>query len=192
MILASNSPRRKAILEQLGLNVIIKTKEIEEISHKSKIDEKIKEISEKKGENVAKEHPNEFVVSADTMVEIDGIILGKPKNRDDAKKMLKKISGKKHSVLTAFSLFNINKNIKITEIVKSQVYFRKLDNDEIEWYLDSGEAMDKAGSYGVQGLGAVFIERIEGDFFSIMGFPVNRFVDILKRLEINIKDLNKI
>lgn len=192
MILASNSPRRKAILEQLGLNVIIKTKEIEEISHKSTINEKIKEISEKKGENVAKEHPNEFVVSADTMVEIDGIILGKPKNRDDAKKMLKKISGKKHNVLTAFSLFNINKNIKITEIVKSQVYFRKLDNDEIEWYLDSGEAMDKAGSYGVQGLGAIFIERIEGDFFSIMGFPVNRFVDILKRLEINIKDLNKI
>ncbi|MCQ9625475.1 septum formation protein Maf [Cetobacterium somerae] len=192
MILASKSPRRKEILAQLGFQLQIKSKDIEEISDKVEIVEQIKDISLKKVMAVAVENPKEFVVGADTVVVIDGKILGKPKSEMDAEKMLKSLSGKSHEVITAYTLINLEKNIKITNSVESTVYFKQISDEEIEWYIKSGEPMDKAGAYGIQGLGSIFVDKIDGDFFAIMGFPINHFIKTLNNLKIPIESLNKI
>lgn len=141
---------------------------------------------------VAVENPKEFVVGADTVVVIDGKVLGKPKDKEDAKKMLKSLSGKSHEVITAYTLINLEKNIEITESVKSVVYFKQISDKEIEWYIKSEEAMDKAGAYGIQGLGSIFVDKIDGDFFAIMGFPINHFIKTLNDLKIPIESLDKI
>lgn len=141
---------------------------------------------------VAAENPKEFVVGADTVVVIDGKVLGKPKDKEDAKKMLKSLSGRSHEVITAYTLINLEKNIEITESVKSVVYFKEISDKEIEWYIKSEEAMDKAGAYGIQGLGSIFVDKIDGDFFAIMGFPINHFIKTLNDLKIPIESLDKI
>lgn len=141
---------------------------------------------------VAVENPKEFVVGADTVVVIDGKVLGKPKDKEDAKKMLKSLSGRSHEVITAYTLINLEKNIEITESVKSVVYFKEISDKEIEWYIKSEEAMDKAGAYGIQGLGSIFVDKIDGDFFAIMGFPINYFIKTLNDLKIPIESLDKI
>lgn len=192
MILASKSPRRKEILAQLGFQLQIKSKDIEEISDKVEIVEQIKDISLKKVMAVAVENPKEFVVGADTVVVIDGKILGKPKSEVDAEKMLKSLSGKSHEVITAYTLINLEKNIKIINSVESTVYFKQISDEEIKWYIKSGEPMDKAGAYGIQGLGSIFVDKIDGDFFAIMGFPINHFIKTLNNLKIPIESLNKI
>lgn len=192
MILASKSPRRKEILAQLGFQLQIESKDVEEISDKIDIVEQIEEISLKKVMAVAVENPKEFVVGADTVVVIDGKVLGKPKDKEDAKKMLKSLSGRSHEVITAYTLINLEKNIEITESVKSVVYFKQISDKEIEWYIKSEEAMDKAGAYGIQGLGSIFVDKIDGDFFAIMGFPINHFIKTLNVLKIPIESLDKI
>lgn len=106
--------------------------------------------------------------------------------------MLEYLSGKEHRVITAYSLINIEKNIQITEVVQSKVYFKEITSKQIEWYIESGEPLDKAGSYGIQGLGAIFVDKIDGDFFAIMGFPISHFVETLAKLGISIENLRKI
>ena len=192
MILASKSPRRKEILEQLGFQLKIESKDIEEISEKIGIINQIKDISCKKVLAVAEDNQEDYVVGADTLVEINGLALGKPKNKKDAKRMLKLLSGKSHRVITAYTLINLKKNINITNSVESIVYFKDISDEEIEWYINSGEPMDKAGAYGIQGLGAIFVDKIDGDFFSIMGFPINHFIKTLNNLGLTIKSLDKI
>lgn len=176
----------------MGFQLQIKSKDIEEISDKVEIVEQIKDISLKKVMAVAVENPKEFVVGADTVVVIDRKILGKPKNEMDAEKMLKSLSGKSHEVITAYTLINLEKEIKITNSVKSIVYFKQINDEEIKWYIKSGEPMDKAGAYGIQGLGSIFVDKIDGDFFAIMGFPINHFIKTLNNLKISIESLNKI
>ncbi|MGL5988976.1 Maf family protein [Cetobacterium sp.] len=192
MILASKSPRRKEILQQLGFQLNIKTKDIEEISDKLLIVDQIKDISTKKVMAVAKENKSEYVVGADTVVELEGVIFGKPKSRQDARMMLEALSGKAHRVITAYTLINLEKNINITKSVESIVYFKNISDEEIKWYIESGEPMDKAGSYGIQGLGSIFVDKIDGDFFAIMGFPINHFIKTLNDLEITVESLDKI
>lgn len=192
MILASKSPRRKEILQQMGFNLEIKVKEIEEVSDKVELIDQIIDISKMKVEEVARENENSFVVGADTLVEIDGKALGKPRDKKEAKEMLKMLSGKNHRVITALTLVNVEKNICISDYVKSEVYFKEISEEEIDWYISTGEPMDKAGSYGIQGLGAMFVEKIEGDFFSIMGFPINKFMNILKDIGISVTDIKNI
>ncbi|MGL4628954.1 Maf family protein [Cetobacterium sp.] len=192
MILASKSPRRKEILQQLGFQLKIQTKDIEEVSDKESVIDQIKDISRKKVIAVAEENVDEYVVGADTVVEIDGIVLGKPQNENDAEKMLKLLSGREHRVITAYSIINLEKNIDITHSVESRVYFKNITEEEIKWYINSREPMDKAGSYGIQGLGSIFVDKIDGDFFAIMGFPINHFIKTLNNLGITIESLNKI
>lgn len=192
MILASKSPRRKEILESIGLNIEVITETVDESSNLDTVEDKIKEISLKKVISVANKNIDKYVVGADTVVEIDGEILGKPKNRDDAKNMLKRLSNRKHRVITAYTLMNIEKKIEITRAIVSYVVFRELSDVEIEWYLDTNEPFDKAGSYGIQGYGKIFVSKIEGDFYSIMGFPVQDFMVDLKNLGIDIKNIDKI
>lgn len=192
MILASKSPRRKEILENMGFSIEIISKDIEEVSGKEEVTEKIKDIAYKKVMAVAKEYTAEYVVGADTIVEVDGEILGKPRDKAEACQMLEKLSGRSHNVVTAFSLINIEKGISVKECSTTKVYFKNLTREDIEWYISTEEPMDKAGAYGIQGKGSAFVERIEGDFFTVMGFPIQKFIEILKSLGIELKDIERI
>lgn len=192
MILASASPRRKEILENFGFSFKTIVKNIDETSDKAKAEEKILEIAEKKARAAAIDFPDENVVGADTVVVVDGKILGKPKNEEEAFSMLKSLSGRSHEVITAFSFININKNISYSDYEITKVYFKNLTDDEINWYINTKEPMDKAGAYGIQGKGAFFVEKIEGDFFSVMGFPLGKFVRFLNKTGFNLNNLEKI
>ena len=192
MILASASPRRKEILENFGFSFKTIVKNIDETSNKTRAEDKILEIAEKKARAAAIDFPDENVIGADTVVVVDGKILGKPKDKKEAFSMLKSLSGRSHEVITAFSFININKNISYSDYEITKVYFKNLTDDEINWYINTKEPMDKAGAYGIQGKGAFFVEKIEGDFFSVMGFPLGKFVRFLNKTGFNLNDLEKI
>ena len=192
MILASNSQRRQEILKDAGFNFKVITSNIEEISDKKNITERILDIAEKKLEQIAKNNINEFVLAEDTVVELDGKILGKPKNREEAFRFLKSLSGKVHRVITAYVFKNISKNILIREVVVSEVKFFDLDDDTINWYLDTDEPFDKAGAYGIQGYGRILVEKINGDYYSIMGFPISNFLENLRKIGYKISLIDKI
>ena len=192
MILASNSQRRQEILKDAGFNFRVITSNIEEISDKENVIERILDIAEKKLEQIAKNNVNEFILAADTVVELDKNIFGKPKDREEAFKFLKILSGKVHKVITAYVFKNISKNILIKEVVISEVKFFDLDNETINWYLDTGEPFDKAGAYGIQGYGRVLVEKIDGDYYSIMGFPISNFLKNLRKIGYKISQIDKI
>ena len=192
MILASNSQRRQEILKDAGFNFKVITSNIEETSDKKIITERILDIAEKKLEQIAKNNVNEFILAADTVVELNGKIFGKPKNREEAFSFLKTLSGQIHRVITAYVFKNISKNILIKEIVVSEVKFFDLDDETINWYLDTGEPFDKAGAYGIQGYGRILVEKINGDFYSIMGFPISNFLENLRKIGYKISQIDKI
>lgn len=192
MILVSASPRRKEILENFGFSFKTVVKNVDETSNKDTVKEKIMEIARKKAIAVAKDFPNENVIGADTMVVINNKILGKPHNKQEAFEMLKSLSGKNHEVITAFSFINLEKNITYCDYEITKVYFKNLTDEEINWYIGTNEPMDKAGAYGIQGKGAFFVEKIEGDFFSVMGFPLGKFVRFLSESGFDLNNLEKI
>ena len=192
MILASNSKRRQEILRDMGFNFKVLTADIEEISDKKEISEMILDIAEKKLDKIAKENINEFVLAADTVVELEGRIFGKPKSREEAESFLKTLSGKTHKVITAYVFKNISKNIVIKDVVISKVKFYDLDDETIKWYFDTSEPFDKAGAYGIQGQGRVLVEKIEGDYFAIMGFPVSNFLKNLRKNGYKISQIDRI
>ena len=192
MILASNSQRRQEILKDAGFNFRVITSNIEEISDKENVIERILDIAEKKLEQIAKNNVNEFILAADTVVELDKNIFGKPKDREEAFKFLKLLSSKIHRVITAYVFKNISKNILIKEVVISEVKFFDLDDETINWYLDTGEPFDKAGAYGIQGYGRVLVEKIDGDYYSIMGFPISNFLKNLRKIGYKISQIDKI
>lgn len=192
MILASKSPRRREILENIGFNLEIIVPNIEEISDKKDNIEKIIDIAYKKTNAIACNFPNEFVIGADTIVELSGEIIGKPKNKEDAHRILLKLSNKSHNVITAYSIINKKKNICIKSYGITKVFFKKLNDEMISWYIESLEPMDKAGAYGIQGKGSVFIEKIEGDFFTVMGLPIEKIVNDFINLGIKLEDLKNI
>ncbi len=192
MILASNSPRRKEILENFGFSLKTVSKNIDEISSKEEIKEKIMDIAQQKTMAAAKDYPDENVVGADTVVVIDGKILGKPKDETEAFEMLKSLSGKSHEVITAYSFVNLKKNIFLNDAEVTKVFFKNLSDEEINWYINTKEPMDKAGAYGIQGKGAYFVEKIEGDFFSVMGFPLGRFLRRLTEVGMDLDNLENL
>ena len=192
MILASNSKRRQEILRDMGFNFKVLTADIEEISDKKEISEMILDIAEKKLDKIAKENVNEFVLAADTVVELEGRIFGKPKDREEAESFLRILSGRTHKVITAYVFKNISKNIVIKDVVISKVKFYDLDDETIKWYLDTSEPFDKAGAYGIQGQGRVLVEKIEGDYFAIMGFPVSNFLKNLRKNGYKISQIDRI
>lgn len=192
MILASNSKRRQEILKDMGFNFKVIVPNIEEVSDKTNVSEKVLDIAIKKLEQIAKDNVNEFVLAADTVVELNGKILGKPKNKEEAFNFLKYLSGNTHRVITAYAFKNISKAIFIKEVVVSEVKFFELDDETINWYLDTGEAFDKAGAYGIQGYGRMLIEKINGDYYSIMGFPISSFLKNLRKIGYKISQIDKI
>ena len=192
MILASNSKRRQEILKDMGFKFKVITADIEEVSDKKDISERILDIAEKKLDKISKDNINDFVLAADTVVALDGEVFGKPKDREEAEKFLKLLSGKTHKVITAYVFKNISKNILIKDVVVSEVKFYDLDKETINWYLNSLEPFDKAGGYGIQGLGRALVEKIEGDYFAIMGFPISNFLKNLRKIGYKISQIDKI
>lgn len=192
MILASGSPRRQEILKEVGFNFKVVVPEIEEVSKEEGPVKKILDISRKKAMSVGEKYTNEYVLSADTVVVVDDKFLGKPKNVEEAREYLSSLSGREHEVITAYTFMNIEKNIFLSDYSVSKVKFYKLNEETVNWYIETGEYKDKAGAYGIQGKGRVLVENINGDFFSIMGFPVASFVNKLKEIGIDIKEINKL
>ena len=190
MILASKSPRRREIMESFGFNLEIITPDIEEVSDEIKIVDQIMDIARKKALEVSKNFKNDYIVAADTVVVLDNKVFGKPKDRSEAKEMLKLLSGRTHEVITAYCLLNLDKKVEIVSHDITKVKFKDLTEEIIEWYLSTGEPFDKAGSYGIQGKGALLIENIDGDFFSVMGLPIERIVSDLLNIGLKLDELN--
>lgn len=183
VILASKSPRRKELLENIGLKFEILPSDIEEkIDNYTDFGDFVMQLAKMKGEHIAKNYEEAIVISSDTVVVIDGKILEKPKDREDAFKMLKMLSGNYHDVYTSIFVKDNYLKKEIVDFVKTKVKFSFLRDEIIEHYLDTGESFDKAGAYGIQGYGSKFVEKIDGCFFSVMGFPVSLFAKIVNEL----------
>ena len=180
LILASASPRRKALLSLFGLPFVVRAADIDETMDFSKppFDE-VARVSRAKALAVAREE-DDAVVAADTIVVCDGRVLGKPHSREEAIAMLSLLSGRDHQVMTGCTVLRGSQIETFTEV--TDLHFRPLNQREIETYVASGEPMDKAGAYGIQGGAALFCERIAGDYYNVMGLPVCRLSQTLKRL----------
>jgi septum formation protein len=186
IVLASASPRRARLLEQINLSFTVSPSHIEEIvDPQLPPDQLVMSLAEQKGRSVAPEHPERLVIAADTIVSLNGEYLGKPETGDDARTMLKRMSRQTHEVYSGVWLAETGQNAELIHSVtfaeKTKVTFAALDEAEINRYIASGSPMDKAGSYGIQDdFGAVFVERIEGDYNNVVGFPLHAFYRNLK------------
>lgn len=184
IVLASQSPRRSELLKQLGLNFEIRASDIDESNSMGlKASELVGHLAFEKARVIAEDsnfNTESIVIGADTVVVREGTILGKPRDREDAFNMLKSLSGSWHEVMTGVAVIDVNsfKYDKIIEITR--VKMKELTNETINAYIDSGEPLDKAGAYGIQGLGAVLIDRIEGCYFNVVGLPISKLSDSLK------------
>ena len=180
LILASQSPRRRELLGLTGLDFIVRVADIDERMdpEKAPFDE-VSRVSRLKAEAVARK-PDDVVIAADTIVVCEGEVLGKPRNEEDAFRILKLLSGRHHEVMTGMTVLRGDEVITHTEVTK--IRFRDLSDGEIRAYIASGEPMDKAGAYGIQGGAALFADQMEGDYYNVMGLPVCRLAMILRSL----------
>ncbi|NUK30771.1 septum formation inhibitor Maf [Parageobacillus sp. VR-IP] len=181
LILASSSPRRKQLLELANIPFQILASRIEEYVHEGEAPEQtVQSLAYRKAKAIATQHPNAYVIGADTIVVYQNNILGKPKTKEEAAQMLRMLSGQEHEVLTGVAILSPRGQALFVE--KTKVFFWDLTEEEIAAYVESGEPMDKAGAYGIQGRAALFVKRIEGDYFTVVGLPLSRTVRELKQL----------
>jgi septum formation protein len=183
LILASGSPRRAQLLQQVGLvHEVIPSSVEEEIDGRLSAEENAKTLALAKANDVGRIIDDGIVIGADTIVVLDDEFLGKPRDQEDAKRMLRKLSGRVHSVVTGFALVDKPRGRSVCDVERTLVTFRSLPEEEISLYVASGSPMDKAGAYGIQDdYGAVFVSRIEGCFYNVVGFPLSRFYLTLKK-----------
>jgi septum formation protein len=176
VVLASRSPRRAQILKMLAIDFIIKPSNYKEpVNDKLPPDQLVQSHAYYKAEDVARLFENAWIIGADTVVIKAGQRLGKPTDRDEAIRMLKLLSGIRHQVFTGYCVLNSFNHKYVTEVVRTDVTFRKLTDELIQHYIDQYQPFDKAGSYGIQDFSAVFIDKIEGCFYNVVGFPVAQF-----------------
>ena len=184
-VLASASPRRKELLEKMGLQFSIVVSEADEstVSRDIPVNLYVQELALLKASATAKmllRNKKALIIAADTIVTLDGEILGKPDGEDGAKKMLSSLSGRTHEVYTGYCIMRISDGKTVCNSVKTEVKFKTLTEQKIRSYIESGEPMDKAGTYGIQGLGSMLIEKINGDYFNVVGLPVSALADTLE------------
>ncbi len=180
IILASASPRRYELLKSLGLDFKVIPSNVKESNTPlQKKEEVVLTNARLKGLSVAEAHPDALVISADTIVVLDDQILGKPEDEADAFRMLQLLSGRTHQVYTAIGLFFEHYQRRTLDVVCTDVTFRSLTEDEIWAYINTGEPFDKAGGYGIQEQGALLVDRIDGCYFNVVGFPLSRFFTML-------------
>ena len=182
IILASSSPRRKEILGNTNLKFkIIKSNIDEVILSKESPYQVVMRLAYEKSMDIAYSNKDKLIIGADTVVCLDDVILGKPKDELEAIEMIKKLSGKTHQVITGISLINLDANKKIIDYVVSYVKFKNLSHEDVMDYIQTNESLDKAGAYGIQGYGALLVEEIKGDYFNIVGLPISKLSDLLKK-----------
>lgn len=181
VILASQSPRRRELLSLIGIPHVVRPADIDESLHPG--EEPVphaERLAREKAHRLAERHPAAVVIAADTIVVLDGEILGKPADAAEARATLARLSARTHTVFTAIAVARGGRTESAVEAV--EVTFRALTSAEIAAYVATGEPMDKAGAYGIQGFGATIVERIEGDYFSVMGLGLRRLVALLERV----------
>lgn len=185
LILASASPRRKDLLTQIGLEFTIVPSTVKEISTETDPAKLVAELALLKAADVARKAEG-LVIGADTIV-VDGkTVLGKPSSKEDAVQTLQRLSGRQHQVMTGVAVIDSVSGEQWVDVEITQVFFRELSLEEIQRYVDSGEPMDKAGSYAIQQKAALFVRSIEGDFFNVVGLPLLKTVQLLEKAGVNI------
>lgn len=184
-ILASASPRRRELLNNIGMSFEVVVSEADESGLSKDVPSEIyvQELALLKAAASARrvlKRKNAVIIAADTIVTLDGQILGKPKDEEEAFDVLKSLSGRCHEVLTGYCVMRIKDGFTVCNMVKTEVNFKPLGESEITAYIETGEPMDKAGAYGIQGIGALLIDSINGDYFNVVGLPVSALSDTLK------------
>ena len=187
LVLASASPRRASLLSQIGLAFEIRPSDIPEPPHSTYSDKRVGEVTRElalfKARSVARQCNEGVIIGADTLVALDGKLLGKPTDDKDALAMLTQLSGTSHEVVTGVALVDALTERTIVWAETTQVYFRELHRTEIADYIATGEAVDKAGAYGIQERGAAFVRRIEGCYFNVVGLPLASLVEHLSHFQ---------
>jgi septum formation protein len=179
VVLASSSPRRRELLNLIGIAHEVRPPNLDESMRPRETPRRHAErLARDKASAVAMRDPDLITIAADTIVVINRKVLGKPVDKEEAARMLAMLSGREHTVITAVAVSRGKKLRSAIEEVK--VKFRRLREDEIEAYVATGEPMDKAGAYGIQGFGATIVERVEGDYFAVMGLPLVRLVGLMR------------
>jgi septum formation protein len=187
IILASASPRRKALLEQIGLKFIVDARVREDTEFVGQEPRQLaRETSLKKAKSVANGYPDAIIIAADTFGVIDGRIIGKPHSESEARAMLAALSGKSHTVITGFTVLDTLTRKAVSRSVETTVHMKRITKSEIVAYVKTGEPLDKAGAYAIQGLGAMLVEKIEGDYFNVMGLPLCSLSEVLKEFGVNV------
>lgn len=182
LILASQSPRRKDLLEQAGIPFEVIPGNFDEDS--VPLDEPASyavRLAVEKAQQIARQYPESWVVGADTIVCIDDAVLGKPGSRKDARSMLSLLSGRTHQVVTGYALINHSKRKIVKDAARTDVRFKTLSEEEIEWYILTSEPFDKAGGYAIQGLGTFLVKEIKGSYTNVVGLPVCEVIELLCR-----------
>jgi septum formation protein len=187
IILASASPRRRELLSKIGLKFSIEKSNIrEDLDLKLNPKQLAEMLSYRKACKISKKYSNAVIIAADTLVVLNNKIIGKPKNPKDAAKILNKLSGKAHSVITAFTIIDTKTNKSVTKSVETKVFMKKLTEEEIKYYVNTEEPSDKAGAYAIQGFGGIFIEKIDGDYYNVVGLPLTALIRELKKFGIHV------
>lgn len=184
IILASSSPRRRYLLRLIRMPHIVVDPRVDEENHLNGDPIRhVLSLSKLKAISVKQEFKEGYILGADTIVVLDGKILGKPENPGEAKAMLKRLSGRKHEVYTGLTLIDAASGKQVQGYERSVVKIRRMTPQEIRSYVATGEPLDKAGSYGIQGYGAAIVERIEGCYFNVVGLPIVRLLMLLRELD---------
>jgi septum formation protein len=183
IILASASPRRADLLRTIGVDFEVAPSQVQERPHTDEAPpDYITRIARAKVIAVARRRESGLVIGADTIVVLDGAMMGKPRDEDHAEQMLRQLSGRWHAVMTGVALYDIATRREVADYDKTLVRFAQLTDKEIEWYIRSGEPADKAGAYAIQGLGSLFVEEIAGNYFNVVGLPIPLVYRLSRRL----------
>lgn len=191
LILASESPRRKELLTQLGLSFAVKPSNADETLSETVPERVVKELAFRKATSIASQVDHALIIGADTLVVCDGEMLGKPRDEADAMKMLIRLQGSAHQVISGIALVEvIAGKISRTEVgsKKTDVWMLPLSVDQIQWYIQTGEPLDKAGAYGIQGIGASFIDKIEGCYFNVVGLSLSLLTQMMGKMGYHLND----
>lgn len=184
LVLASKSPRRRELLERMGLEFEVIAPDIgdeDDYIEPSNLNASLQELARKKADQVAAQYPDAYVVGGDTIVCLQGVIMGKPISRRNAFDMLKSLSGRVHEVISGVGLICRADGFSQSNIACTKVHFRSIPDDEINRYLDFNEFADKAGAYGIQGKALTFVESIEGCYYNVVGLPITETIELLKK-----------
>ena len=187
IVLASSSPRRRELLRLTGLRFLIDHSDFEEVLTQHVQPERLaRRLSYGKASAVASRHGDALIIAADTFITLRGAVLGKPHTPEEARRMLMLLNGRSHVVTTGVTVLDTRTSRKSSFAVSTKVFFKKMSEQDIDGYIATGEPLDKAGAYAIQGLGAFLVRKIEGDYFNVIGLPLSALADALKPFGIRV------